>query len=93
MRLEFCGNLITFFAALFTIVNSDTVSAGMAGLAISYAMQVRPTYFQNTKIVRPTGNRKTDWLTNRPVYQRNYMTICLYDYMSHRPTDERTSDW
>ena len=41
MRLEFVGNLIIFFAALFTILSKDSISPGLAGLSISYAMQVR----------------------------------------------------
>ena len=40
MRLELCGNLITFFAALFSIVQRHNITAGIAGLSVSYALQV-----------------------------------------------------
>ena len=40
VRLEFVGNIITFLSALFAIVAKDSISSGLAGLSISYAMQV-----------------------------------------------------
>ncbi len=40
MRLEFCGNFMIFFAALFAVISKDSITSGIAGLSISYAMQV-----------------------------------------------------
>ena len=40
IRLEACGNLITFFAALFCIVQRENLSPGIAGLSISYSLSV-----------------------------------------------------
>ncbi|XP_012560528.2 multidrug resistance-associated protein 1 isoform X1 [Hydra vulgaris] len=43
MRLETCGHLITFFAALFSIIQRGNLSPGMVGLSISYALQITQT--------------------------------------------------
>lgn len=41
MRLETVGNLIIFFAALFSVLGQGSTSAGLVGLSISYALQVK----------------------------------------------------
>lgn len=40
IRLETIGNLLVFFAALFVVLGRDTISSGIVGLSISYALQV-----------------------------------------------------
>ena len=44
IRLEFIGNLIILFAALFAVIErnagGDGIDPGLAGLSISYALQV-----------------------------------------------------
>lgn len=40
MRIELCGNLVTFAAAIFCIVARNSISPGVAGVSISYALQV-----------------------------------------------------
>ena len=40
VRLEFIGTLISFFAALFAVLSRDTISAGVAGLSISFSLNV-----------------------------------------------------
>ncbi|XP_021203914.2 multidrug resistance-associated protein 1 isoform X3 [Bombyx mori] len=39
-RLEFIGNFILFFAAMFAVLSRDTISSGLVGLSLTYAMQV-----------------------------------------------------
>nr|XP_047130820.1 multidrug resistance-associated protein 1-like isoform X2 [Hydra vulgaris] len=43
LRLETFGHLITFFAALFCIIQQESLSPGLVGLSISYALQVTQT--------------------------------------------------
>ena len=40
VRLEFLGNLMVFFAALFVVLAGNTVSSSAVGLSISYALNV-----------------------------------------------------
>uniref|UniRef100_A0A8C4UKV9 MRP1 protein n=1 Tax=Falco tinnunculus TaxID=100819 RepID=A0A8C4UKV9_FALTI len=40
VRLEFLGNLMVFFAALFVVLAGNTVSSSTVGLSISYALNV-----------------------------------------------------
>ena len=43
IRLEFCGNCITMFAALFAVLSKGSLDAGIIGLSMSYAMNVTST--------------------------------------------------
>lgn len=40
VRLESVGNVVIFFAALFAVLGRDTLSPGLVGLSVSYALQV-----------------------------------------------------
>ena len=41
VRIEFIGTLISFFAALFAVISRSSISAGIAGLSISYSLNVK----------------------------------------------------
>ena len=41
VRLEAVGNIIVFAAALFSVLGRDSLSPGLVGLSVSYALQVK----------------------------------------------------
>lgn len=43
IRLEFVGNLVVFFAALFAVISRNSLDSGLVGLSISYALNVSNT--------------------------------------------------
>lgn len=43
IRLEFIGNLIIFFAAVFAVVSRNSLQSGLVGLSVTYALQVTQT--------------------------------------------------
>ncbi|XP_020285956.1 multidrug resistance-associated protein 1 isoform X1 [Pseudomyrmex gracilis] len=57
VRLEMVGNLIIFFAALFAVLGRDTMSPGLVGLSVSYALQITQTL---NWLVRMTSDVETN---------------------------------
>ena len=49
--LETIGNLIMFFAAMFAVIQRDTVDPGLVGLALSYALSVTSVSFKPSHIL------------------------------------------
>ncbi|XP_068685996.1 multidrug resistance-associated protein 1-like [Montipora foliosa] len=40
LRIEFIGNLLIFFAALFAVLSRDKIAGGLVGLSVTYALQI-----------------------------------------------------
>ncbi|KAL3875737.1 hypothetical protein ACJMK2_033658 [Sinanodonta woodiana] len=57
IRLEFVGNIIVFFATLFAVIARDTISPGIVGLSITYALSVTQTL---NWMVRMTSELETN---------------------------------
>ncbi|XP_067333226.1 multidrug resistance-associated protein 1 isoform X2 [Channa argus] len=57
IRLEFVGNCIVSFAALFAVITRENLSPGIMGLAISYALQLTATL---TWLVRMSSDMETN---------------------------------
>ncbi|XP_058451157.1 multidrug resistance-associated protein 1 isoform X4 [Malaya genurostris] len=57
VRLEMVGNLIILFAALFAVLGRETMSAGLVGLSVSYALQITQTL---NWLVRMTSDVETN---------------------------------
>ncbi|MED6236457.1 Canalicular multispecific organic anion transporter 1 [Ataeniobius toweri] len=57
IRLEFLGNLVVFFSALFAVISRNSIDSGLAGLSISYALNVTQTL---NWLVRMTSELETN---------------------------------
>ncbi|XP_038152385.1 canalicular multispecific organic anion transporter 1-like [Cyprinodon tularosa] len=57
IRLEFLGNLVVFFSALFAVISRDSIDSGLVGLSISYALNVTQTL---NWLVRMTSELETN---------------------------------
>ncbi|XP_029305645.1 LOW QUALITY PROTEIN: ATP-binding cassette sub-family C member 2 [Cottoperca gobio] len=57
IRLEFLGNLVVFFSALFAVISRDSLNSGLVGLSISYSLNVTQTL---NWLVRMTSELETN---------------------------------
>jgi len=57
IRLEAIGNTVVFFAALIAVLARDTLSSGLVGLSVSYALRITGAL---TILVRWTSDVETN---------------------------------
>ncbi|CAB3223722.1 unnamed protein product [Arctia plantaginis] len=57
VRLEMMGNFIIFFSAMFAVYSRETISPGLVGLSVSYALQITQTL---NWLVRMTSEVETN---------------------------------
>ena len=60
VRLEAVGNIIVFAAALFSVLGRDSLSPGLVGLSVSYALQVKSprALYNNSRTLNHSSKRK-----------------------------------
>ncbi|EDQ90327.1 uncharacterized protein MONBRDRAFT_18722 [Monosiga brevicollis MX1] len=86
LRLEFLGNSIIFFAALFAVIEveekSSAISPGTAGLSLSYAMSVTQTL---NWMVRMSSQLETDIVAIERVEEYCSVPVEAPPILDHRP--------
>jgi len=76
--LDLIGSSIVLFAGLFAVLERDTISAGIAGLSVTYALQVQECH----------GNYKTGF--NRKNAGLNCVRHVITELLNNRTTPLRS---
>jgi len=82
MRLEFLGNCIIFFAALFSVFEDDNIDASTVGLALTYAMSVTQTL---NWMVRMATELETNIVAVERIEEYTKVEVELPAILPHRP--------
>ncbi|XP_041065533.1 canalicular multispecific organic anion transporter 1 [Carcharodon carcharias] len=86
VRLEFVGNLVVFFAALFSVTSRGSLASGLVGLSISYALNVTQAL---NWLVRQTSELETNIVSVERVSEYTKLDNEAPWVMDHRPE----KDW
>uniref|UniRef100_A0A3Q2NT43 Canalicular multispecific organic anion transporter 1 n=1 Tax=Fundulus heteroclitus TaxID=8078 RepID=A0A3Q2NT43_FUNHE len=86
IRLEFLGNLVVFFSALFAVISRDSIDSGLVGLSISYALNVTQTL---NWLVRMTSELETNIVAVERVseYSELENEVCCLSIFHHFKAD------
>ncbi|KAF8763126.1 Multidrug resistance-associated protein 1 like [Argiope bruennichi] len=86
IRLDFCGNFIIFFAALFAVLQRDSLDAGKVGLSVTYALMVTSTL---NWLVRMSSELETNIVAvERILEYTNTPTEAPWDIEDKKPPKE-----
>ncbi|XP_069756348.1 ATP-binding cassette sub-family C member 2 isoform X2 [Narcine bancroftii] len=82
IRLEFVGNLVVFFAALFAVLSRGSLDSGMVGLSISYALNVTQAL---NWLVRQTSELETNIVSVERITEYSQLDNEAPWVLEHRP--------
>ncbi|XP_054885537.1 canalicular multispecific organic anion transporter 1 [Poeciliopsis prolifica] len=85
IRLEFVGNLVVFFAALFAVIARNNLDSGLVGLSISYALNVTQTL---NWLVRMTSELETNIVAVERVSEYCELVNEAPWVTQHRPSEK-----
>ncbi|XP_035982452.1 canalicular multispecific organic anion transporter 1 [Fundulus heteroclitus] len=85
IRLEFLGNLVVFFSALFAVISRDSIDSGLVGLSISYALNVTQTL---NWLVRMTSELETNIVAVERVSEYSELENEAPWVTQHRPPEK-----
>ncbi|KAH0629433.1 hypothetical protein JD844_011498 [Phrynosoma platyrhinos] len=78
IRVEFVGNCVVFFAALFAVLSKNNLSAGLVGLSVSYALQA-PWIIEDKRPPEDWPNQGELQIANYSVRYRKGLDLVLKD--------------
>uniref|UniRef100_A0A8D3CY00 ABC-type glutathione-S-conjugate transporter n=1 Tax=Scophthalmus maximus TaxID=52904 RepID=A0A8D3CY00_SCOMX len=85
IRLEFLGNLVVFFAALFAVIARETMDSGLVGLSISNALSI-------TQVLNWLVRMNSELETNVVAVERtseSWLTLTTAEWINdNRPPDK-----
>ena len=87
VRLEFIGNLVLMFAALFAVLSRGTINPGSVGLSLSYALNVTGTL---NMLVRQSSEVETNMVSVERI--REYQEITEEARKRQAQEEVETSD-